>query len=63
MRKYADKCLVAAVFCPPPAPCLATADYYGLEQTDLSAMNFARLVWAVMDERFAAQGSNITKVD
>ena len=37
----------------PPAPCLATADYYGLEQTDLSAINFARLVWAVMDERFA----------
>ena len=37
----------------PPAPCLAAADYYGLEQTDLSAMTFARLVWAVMDERFA----------
>ena len=37
----------------PPAPYLATADYYGLEQTDLSAINFARLVWAVLDERFA----------
>lgn len=37
----------------PPAPYLASAAYYGLEQTDWSAFNFARIVWAVLDERYA----------
>ncbi len=38
----------------PPLPFLETAAYYGREQSDWSAVNTARRVWGVLDERYAA---------
>ena len=38
---------------PSPVPFLETAAYYAREQSDWSAVNTARRVWGVLDERYA----------
>ena len=38
---------------PRPLPFLDTATYYRREQSDWSAVNTARRVWGVLDERYA----------
>ena len=37
----------------PPIPFLETAAFYAREQGDWSAINTARRVWGVLDDRYA----------
>ena len=55
LRARLLKAIIAALQgkSPSPVPFLETAAYYAREQSDWSAVNTARRVWGVLDERYA----------